>query len=431
MFALPTNAPEDFMTNSWENLAYRAQPFARPARSRMVGVLLIGASAVVGLPACSNTSGAPGSAGSTSTGSGAGSGSASGGSGTSAGGSGSVSAGGSGAGASTGSVGSGAAGSAAGGATGSTGSGSGSSGSASGNDGGVEAAAEGGAPCSTDLGYAMQFQSQKPDLLQATIANMPTGTASRTIELWAYFDGTGNSWLNEHGLFETGDKNAGAAGGCHEFALNSTALTGTLAMLHPYGNCNVVDNFFNVPAMDLTNDAGWIHISFGYDMTGNTFLFTINGDGTLAIGTGGGAAGRTHPETNWPGGQGWTTTSYTPADATNYGANNPGGNLLSIGTTPQFAGPTGWGGKIDEFRVWSVFLTAAQIKANMYTLMKGTETGLVAYYKFDEGSGMTVADSTGTASNVAKMTPWNNANPPLTPPTWVKSDIPGTFTCAP
>jgi hypothetical protein len=151
----------------------------------------------------------------------------------------------------------------------------------------------------------------------------------------------------------------------------------------------------------------------------------------LAIGTGNGAAGRTHPEDNWPAAQGtdgWSTTSYVPADATKFGQNNPGGNLLSIGTTPQFAGPTGWGGKIDEFRVWNVFLTADQIKANMYTLLNGNETGLVAYYKFDEGSGMTVADSTGNASNVAKMTPWQGQ---LTPPTWVKSDIPGTFACAP
>jgi len=60
----------------------------------------------------------------------------------------------------------------------------------------------------------------------------------------------------------------------------------------------------------------------------------------LAIGTGGGAANRTHPENDWLA-QGWSTTTYPAADAKNFGPNNPGGNLLSIGTTPQFAGPTG------------------------------------------------------------------------------------------
>jgi hypothetical protein len=309
-------------------------------------------------------------------------------------------------------------------------SGMGTTGGGEGGTGGSADATVEGSACGTDLGHAMEFQSQKPDLLQATIAKLPTGNAARTIELWAYFDGTGNSWLNEHGLFETGDRNAGAPGGCHEFALNSTAVTGQLAMLHPYGNCNAVDNFFNVPATALTADKGWLHISLAYDDMAKNFQFTINGDGMLANGTGNGAAGRTHPESSWPPGT-WGTTSYTPADAANFGQNNPGGNLLSIGTTVQFAGPTGWGGRIDELRVWSTFRDAATIKANMYTLMRGNEPGLIAYYKFDEGSGLTVADSTGDRANDAHMTPWNGANPPLMPPTWVKSDIPGPFTCNP
>jgi hypothetical protein len=297
--------------------------------------------------------------------------------------------------------------------------------SAEGDAGASQAGAETGGPCSPDLGYAMQFQSQTPDLLLATVADLPTGVQSRTIELWAYFDGTGNSWLNEHGLFETGDKFGSPAGGCHEFAVNSTSLNGQVAELHPYGNCDAVDNFFIVPSGVLTNNKGWLHVSFAYDFATNSLQFTINGDAMLMTGT---PANRTHPEDNWHP-TGWSTTSYTAADAMNTGLpNNPGGNLISIGSTIQFGGPAGWGGKIDEFRVWNVFRDAATIKANMYTLMRGNEAGLIAYYKFDEGSGMTVADSTGNHPNDAKMTPWNGS---LTPPKWVKSDIPGTFTCAP
>jgi hypothetical protein len=403
---------------SAHQLAGRSYPF---------GAFVVGAIGLMILGACSNTTSPAQGSGSSSGGSGGSSGSvgsgssSGGGSGSSGGGSGSVT------GSSTGSA-SGSSGTASGttASTGSTQSG------ATAEAGGAEASTEASTPCA-GLGYAMQFQSQHADLLQANIAMLPVGTASRTIELWAYFDGTGNSWLNEHGLFETGDRNNPSGSACHEFALNSTALTGTLAMLHPYGNCDAVDNFFNVPDGDLVMDTGWIHISFGYDATSGSMLFTINGDGMLAIGTGGGAAGRTHPETNWMP-TGWSTTSYLPADATSFGQNNPGGNLLSIGTTPQFAGPTGWGGKIDEFRVWNVFLTADQVKANMYTIMKGTETGLVAYYKFDEGSGMVAHDATqsaGSMTNAAVMTNWNGQNPPLTPPTWVMSDIPGTFVCAP
>jgi hypothetical protein len=64
----------------------------------------------------------------------------------------------------------------------------------------------------------------------------------------------------------------------------------------------------------------------------------------------------------------------------------------------------------------------------MNVMLKGTETGLVAYYKFDEGMGTTIADVTGDMTNNAKMVLAGATQP--TWPKWVKSDIPGPFTCA-
>jgi hypothetical protein len=268
---------------------------------------------------------------------------------------------------------------------------------------------------------ALLFQGQTPDLVQANIASLPIGRAARTIELWAWFDGSASSWVNEHGLFETGNSLAAPAGGCHEFAVNSTAWGPgqTLAMIHPYGNCNSVDNFFNLPASTFpaNSKVGWVHVAFGYDAQANNFQFTINGSAMLAVGTGAGAAGRTHPETMWPAEPAWGTTVF------------PDGNWLRIGTTTQFKGPTGWQGKIDELRVWNVFRTATEIKATMNVMLKGNEPGLVAYYKFDEGTGTTIADATGNATNVATMVATQGY--PMTPPMWVPSDIPGPFTCAP
>jgi hypothetical protein len=266
---------------------------------------------------------------------------------------------------------------------------------------------------------ALEFTANTKDLVQASIAKMSSGKAARTIELWAYFDGTGNSWLDEHGLFETGDKNVAPAGGCHEFALNSTATQG---VVHPYGNCDPVDNYFVAPATAFPAGAskkGWIHIAFAYDMMNNAFLFTINGDGMLM--NQGAIGARMHAE-GWQAPANWTTTAYTAADAMQISPNALTGNVLSIGSTPQFIG--GWGGRIDEMRVWSIFRDAATIKANMNVMLKGTEAGLVAYYKFDEGMGTTVADATGDATNVAKFID-------MPGPKWVKSDIPGPFTCAP
>jgi gliding motility-associated-like protein len=42
-------------------------------------------------------------------------------------------------------------------------------------------------------------------------------------------------------------------------------------------------------------------------------------------------------------------------------------------------------GKMDEFRIWNTPRTAAEIQANMYTTLTGSETGLVTYYNFNQG----------------------------------------------
>jgi hypothetical protein len=67
-------------------------------------------------------------------------------------------------------------------------------------------------------------------------------------------------------------------------------------------------------------------------------------------------------------------------------------------------------GTVDEVRIWNVNRTATQIKQNMYTIAPNT-TGLVAYYKADEGSGTTLINSTanvglnGTLTNGPTYTP--------------------------
>jgi hypothetical protein len=270
-------------------------------------------------------------------------------------------------------------------------------------DAGVDAAIDAPPPCDASTGMALEFEGTTPDLVQATIATLPLGRSSRTIELWAWFDGTDLSWVNEHGVFEYGNRNGDSTypgQGCHEFGVNSIAWPmGTAeGQLHPYGNCPSVDNFFPLPAN--TPRIGWLHISLAYDGQANHFQFTINGVKMVN--------GTSHQDASWMADPSWASTA----------------SPLSIGTTPEFAGPTGWQGKIDEFRVWSVFRSEAEIAHDMKTILKGNEPGLVAYYKFDEGSGTTIADATGDATHVATM-----IGP--TQPQWVPSDIPGPFGCAP
>jgi hypothetical protein len=60
-------------------------------------------------------------------------------------------------------------------------------------------------------------------------------------------------------------------------------------------------------------------------------------------------------------------------------------------------------GKIDEVRIWNHVRTADQIKRYMHTRLYGTETGLVAYYPMNEGTGATAYDKS-TNSNDGTIT---------------------------
>lgn len=51
-------------------------------------------------------------------------------------------------------------------------------------------------------------------------------------------------------------------------------------------------------------------------------------------------------------------------------------------------------GEIDELRLWNVARTGAEIASNMDNVLTGGESGLVSYYKFAEGGGTTLDDTT-------------------------------------
>ncbi|MDG2193809.1 MAG: fibrinogen-like YCDxxxxGGGW domain-containing protein [Polaribacter sp.] len=59
-------------------------------------------------------------------------------------------------------------------------------------------------------------------------------------------------------------------------------------------------------------------------------------------------------------------------------------------------------GKIDETRIWNVARTQAEIQANMNVSLAGTESGLLGYYKMNEGRGTTVLDASGN-DNMATL----------------------------
>lgn len=70
-------------------------------------------------------------------------------------------------------------------------------------------------------------------------------------------------------------------------------------------------------------------------------------------------------------------------------------------------------GSIDEARVWSINRTAEQIKANMFSTA-ADQTGLEAYYKMDDGSGTTLANSTPVSGLTGSL---------VGGPSWVASPV--------
>ena len=58
---------------------------------------------------------------------------------------------------------------------------------------------------------------------------------------------------------------------------------------------------------------------------------------------------------------------------------------IGVGPLRQRIGE-GFDGLIDEVRIFSSPMSAATVEADMYRSLRGTEAGVVAYYRFDDGS---------------------------------------------
>ena len=76
------------------------------------------------------------------------------------------------------------------------------------------------------------------------------------------------------------------------------------------------------------------------------------------------------------------------------------------GITTNDTGP--FNGVISEVRIWNVARTQQQIQDNMNGELTGNETGLVAYYKFNEGAGTIAYDSAGANHGTIHGATWVN-----------------------
>jgi hypothetical protein len=85
---------------------------------------------------------------------------------------------------------------------------------------------------------------------------------------------------------------------------------------------------------------------------------------------------------------------------------------MENGTAPLEMGREGpqwnmYDGGMDDVRIWNVARTVTQIQGTMNNELAGTETGLIAYWRFNEGLGVRVNDdspSTNTATLMSGVT---------------------------
>ena len=106
---------------------------------------------------------------------------------------------------------------------------------------------------------------------------------------------------------------------------------------------------------------------------------------------------------------------YTTTNVVNTGV-QVSAQTFHIGSSIQGGPSQFFQGNIDEVRVWNIDRTTAQINANMNSSLIGSETGLVAYYNFNDGSGSTLTDLTvngndGLLGNMDPLTDWITNEP--------------------
>ncbi len=190
-----------------------------------------------------------------------------------------------------------------------------------------------------------------------------------SVECWAYIAATytNSAWMVSKWIGMTGRRN---------WAIYMAYVSSTPVFRAIVRASNDSKDFLINSTYDLTNSANlnkWVHIAFTFDKDNDMILY-VNGvnDGSVSAG-----ASLNHNST-----------------------------VVYINGIQNCVGFTG---RIDEVRIWNHARTAEQIKRYMHTRLYGTETGLVAYYPMDEGTGSTAYDMSQ-----------NSNNGTITGATWIK-----------
>jgi hypothetical protein len=214
------------------------------------------------------------------------------------------------------------------------------------------------APAQTGPGYALSFNGTN-SYVAVNAQNVPIGNSDYSLEAWILPNSMGNYGIIGWGTYGTTNQ-------VNSLSLRTNGLANSW-----WGNDLVATN---------TGLAGaWHHVAATFDGTSRKIYL----DGVLVA-------------SNSPANHNVTTRANL--------------SIGLVGAADYF------NGTIDEVRVWGEARTQAQIQTNRFIRLSGNESGLMAYWKLDEGSGTNAADTAG---------PWNPGTL-MNNPVWVRSTVPFT-----
>lgn len=219
------------------------------------------------------------------------------------------------------------------------------------------------------LGNALRFDGND-DAVTFTGNAAPTGTAARTIMLWAK-----TSSDAEQMLVAYGDTGAGV-GGSFQFGLNSWDTVGGGKGL----SLDVAGGAITFQPHTATNDGQWHHYAIVVGATSSLRDVKVYQDGVLLQAI---------------------TSLFTNSDTALATADIASSLVFGAdlgGTTRELTGD------MAEVSIWSSALTTAQVSDYMAKSLDGDEAGLVGYYKLDHEPGTTTAADSSANNNTGAVT---------------------------
>jgi hypothetical protein len=139
-------------------------------------------------------------------------------------------------------------------------------------------------------------------------------------------------------------------------------------------------------------DGSWHHVALVRDESVETLRIYVDGTLDFESSPASATADVSYPDTG------------VPIDPTcNDGQLLPDGWWLTLAAEKHDLAWPSFAGFVDELRVWGVARSAAEILSDRAVILPPATPGLVAYYRFEEGAGTAIADSSAAGSPIGDL----------------------------